>query len=283
MINPPPKPSGIDTWKAGNESFCQILSEITGIYPDILAGTMLLSDVSVADKMRWASARETKRAEDIAYCLLGLFDVNMPLLYGEGSKAFIRLQEEILKETGDQSLFLWALGSIKSSESSGVQALHGLLADSPGAFSGLGIHHIRPLQPLDSEHSEPASMTSKGLRTNMLLFPIDSSDYFAVLDCTAFRSQSPLLREDVCILLKRLWGNQFARIGRGVTSGVQFFQDGVPDMMGKGATTMVYVKQKPSYALPEVTINPYMFRSEHGILPSSSFRSWRHFRRRDSA
>ena len=39
--------------------------------------------------MSWASRRVTTRDEDIAYCLLGIFSVNMPLLYGEGEKAFI--------------------------------------------------------------------------------------------------------------------------------------------------------------------------------------------------
>jgi hypothetical protein len=43
--------------------------------------------------------------EDMAYCLLGISGVSMPLLYGEGTRAFIKLQEGILKETDDQSLF----------------------------------------------------------------------------------------------------------------------------------------------------------------------------------
>ena len=51
--------------------------------------------MSVADRMGWASRRQTTRTEDIAYCLLGIFDVHMPLLYGEGEKAFVRLQEEM--------------------------------------------------------------------------------------------------------------------------------------------------------------------------------------------
>jgi hypothetical protein len=59
----------------------------------------------VAKRMCWASKRKTTRVEDIAYCLLGIFDINMPLLYGEGGKAFLRLQEEILKTLGDYSLF----------------------------------------------------------------------------------------------------------------------------------------------------------------------------------
>jgi hypothetical protein len=64
-------------------------------------------DVSVAKRMYWASKRKTTRIEDEAYCLLGLFGVNMPLLYGEGYKAFVRLQHEITKETSDQSILAW--------------------------------------------------------------------------------------------------------------------------------------------------------------------------------
>lgn len=53
---------------------------------------------------QWAAKRKTTRIEDRAYSLMGLFGVNMPLLYGEGYKAFQRLQEEIVKQTGDQSI-----------------------------------------------------------------------------------------------------------------------------------------------------------------------------------
>ena len=54
--------------------------------------------------MSWAAHRQTTRVEDMAYCLMGIFDINMPLLYGEGPKAFQRLQEEILRTTGDLSV-----------------------------------------------------------------------------------------------------------------------------------------------------------------------------------
>jgi hypothetical protein len=53
------------------------------------------------------STRETTRIEDTAYCLLGLFGVNIPLLYGEDQKAFIRLQFEIMKLSDDESIFAW--------------------------------------------------------------------------------------------------------------------------------------------------------------------------------
>ena len=55
----------------------------------MLCGTKGLTDYSIAQRMSWASRRVTTRDEDIAYCLLGIFDVNMPLIYGEGEKAFI--------------------------------------------------------------------------------------------------------------------------------------------------------------------------------------------------
>jgi hypothetical protein len=61
----------------------------------------------VAQKTSWAAERETTRVEDIAYCLMGLFGVNMPPLYGEGQKAFMRLQLEILRMTDDESIFAW--------------------------------------------------------------------------------------------------------------------------------------------------------------------------------
>lgn len=56
--------------------------------------------------MSWAAYRDTNRTEDIAYCLMDIFGVNMAMLYGEGEKTFLRLQEEIMKHSDDQSLFV---------------------------------------------------------------------------------------------------------------------------------------------------------------------------------
>ncbi|KAH7254672.1 heterokaryon incompatibility protein-domain-containing protein [Fusarium solani] len=66
-----------------------------------------LAEEPISRKMEWAADRETTRPEDTSYCLLGLFDINMPLLYGEGENAFGRLQEEILKKSPDQSILTW--------------------------------------------------------------------------------------------------------------------------------------------------------------------------------
>src|SRR6478735_5744653 len=56
----------------------------TGIPTSVLRHSVNRLSISVADRMSWASMRYTTRIEDMAYCLLGIFDVNMPLLYGEG-------------------------------------------------------------------------------------------------------------------------------------------------------------------------------------------------------
>ncbi|KAF1996944.1 HET-domain-containing protein [Amniculicola lignicola CBS 123094] len=73
------------------------ISQRTGIPKFILQGTKINHNIGVAHKI----------VEDMAYCLLGVFDVNMPLLYGEGLRAFNRLQEEILRQNNDPSLLAW--------------------------------------------------------------------------------------------------------------------------------------------------------------------------------
>ncbi|PMD13092.1 HET-domain-containing protein, partial [Hyaloscypha hepaticicola] len=90
-----------------------------------------LSVLSVAERMSWAAHRQTTREEDIAYCLLGIFNINMPLLYGEGqTRAFGRLQEEIMKRTEDHSILAW---SGKGADFRNDMV--GFLAPHPSAFS----------------------------------------------------------------------------------------------------------------------------------------------------
>ncbi|KAN0067835.1 TPR-like protein [Elaphomyces granulatus] len=73
------------------------IHEVTGIPIKALRGSPL-SDFSVRERMLWAEKRETTREEDKAYSLLGIFDVYMPLIYGEGREnAFRRLREEMDK------------------------------------------------------------------------------------------------------------------------------------------------------------------------------------------
>ena len=81
--------------------FSSKISHATGIKGSILRGGDTRT-ASIACRMSWAAKRETTRKEDEAYCLLGIFGISMPLLYGEGKRAFIRLQEEIMKGNEDQ-------------------------------------------------------------------------------------------------------------------------------------------------------------------------------------
>ena len=85
----------------------EVLQDITRIPAKILRLEVSLEDTSVATRMSWAADRETTRLEDEAYCLLGIFSINMPSLYGEGRRAFQRLQEEIMKNIPDTTLFAW--------------------------------------------------------------------------------------------------------------------------------------------------------------------------------
>ncbi|KAI1208125.1 uncharacterized protein F4807DRAFT_154026 [Annulohypoxylon truncatum] len=138
----------------GNKSeLSPIIHFITHIEPKFL-DSKNLELASVAKRMSWASNRNTSRVEDIAYCLLGIFDVNMPLLYGEGKKAFRRLQEEIIKvRFDDHSIFAWGtvvprssiyfidddvLWGRKDIPWSEPVPLLGLLAESPRDFASSG-------------------------------------------------------------------------------------------------------------------------------------------------
>ncbi|KAI1793774.1 heterokaryon incompatibility protein-domain-containing protein, partial [Ganoderma leucocontextum] len=88
---------------------CEV-ETITCIDYLVLVDRKSLDDVSVARRMSWASKRQTTRVEDEAYSLLGIFNIKMPTVYGEGRGAFRRLQEEIMRRIPDQSIF--ALGGL---------------------------------------------------------------------------------------------------------------------------------------------------------------------------
>ena len=71
------------------------IHEVTRIPVKALRGS-LLSDFSAPERMLWVADRDTTRKEDKAYSLLGIFDIYLPLIYGEGREnAFRRLREEI--------------------------------------------------------------------------------------------------------------------------------------------------------------------------------------------
>lgn len=85
-----------------------LLQDVTGIPVSVLIhGTPALRGLTVAQRLSWMAPRTTKRVEDRAYCLLGILGIHMTTLYGEGDKAFVRLQEKIMKISVDTSIFAW--------------------------------------------------------------------------------------------------------------------------------------------------------------------------------
>ncbi|KAI0349698.1 HET-domain-containing protein [Trametes cingulata] len=89
------------------EDLADVIEDITGVDHGVLTMEQALHSVGVARRMSWASKRETTREEDEAYSLLGIFGICMPTIYGEGRNAFFRLQEEILRQIPDHSIFVW--------------------------------------------------------------------------------------------------------------------------------------------------------------------------------
>lgn len=110
------------------KSLAAVIEAITTIERHVFTRTINFK-ISIAKRMSWAAKRQTTREEDRAYSLMGIFGVNMPTIYGEGPRAFIRLQQEIMKVSNDHSIFAWRTNSSGPS---------GLLASSPDQFLDSG-------------------------------------------------------------------------------------------------------------------------------------------------
>ena len=175
------------------QSLAYLVTQITGINYNALLRVEPLTEFSVAQRLSWAARRQTTRVEDRAYSLLGIFDINMPTLYGEGNRAFRRLQEEIMRRIPDQSLFAWTFTPqttrLHGSDATMTELEPGpsdfnpgtdlsLLAPSVDAFVGgwaiEAISHdevIRRLQYLQFPAAE-YNFTPHGIRTEVPTIPL---------------------------------------------------------------------------------------------------------------
>ena len=171
-----------------------LIEEITGIAGGALLHEMSLDTFSVAQRLSWASKRETTRVEDEAYSLLGIFDINMPTLYGEGERAFRRLQEEIMQHIPDQSLFVgWSriYQGFETSFHSGMTlqftctrrpSITSLFAQSPAGFEAAGSivavphHDVYRRLHLSQIPALEYTPTPHGIRMQLPLVPL--SHYF---------------------------------------------------------------------------------------------------------
>ncbi|OJT10259.1 Vegetative incompatibility protein HET-E-1 [Trametes pubescens] len=175
------------TYIGTKASLAPLLSEITGIDVEVLTFRRELRQVSVARRMSWASGRKTTRVEDEAYSLMGLFGITMPTIYGEDKKAFRRLQEEIMKQSPDQSLFAWGRalppGARRGRLARDIANPIGtLLAPSPCCFaSSAGYRPIPPgriadavqgiicVPPSDTPTNPNFAVTSAGIKCQLLV------------------------------------------------------------------------------------------------------------------
>ncbi|KAI4271488.1 MAG: hypothetical protein LQ337_005968 [Flavoplaca oasis] len=196
-------------WKylGDKKSLDKELARRTGIQ------SLYLQDIdftaSVSQRMSWMAGRTVTVPEDAAYCLLGIFGVNMPLIYGEGKeRAFLRLQEEIMKYSDDHTLFAWTT-EYQPPKGTIVQNT-GLLAPSPDCFRSTG--HYRRYE--DWKNNKPYQMTNKGIAIDFRLRKMRDDDnnlpgnrYVAPLNCRHCDKM-----ESVGIYLELKPGNRYCRV-----------------------------------------------------------------------
>ncbi|KAH9935233.1 HET-domain-containing protein [Epithele typhae] len=131
-------------WKrlGTKEGLATLLEDITDIAANYLTRDHSLVKASVAERLAWSSNRKSTRVEDEAYSLLGLFGISMPTLYGEGRRSFLRLQQEIARQSLDTTIFAW--GAIYETGSDNLEPVslkdmhdyfHGPIYDERFAFA----------------------------------------------------------------------------------------------------------------------------------------------------
>ncbi|KAF5319845.1 hypothetical protein D9758_018804 [Tetrapyrgos nigripes] len=184
-------------------SLRDLVSTITTIPVEVLEGQDI-SDYSVAQKMSWAAFRKTTRPEDQAYCLMGLFGVSMPPIYGEGStRAFMRLQQEIIKISDDRSIFAWIAMPSDKHES------RGLLASSPYEFRMSG--EVKASVPEVLNDKSSYLFGNNGLRIHLPLEPTDSSRFGSDVFLGSLLCQSEKDGSYLSVYLRKTSGQQYVR------------------------------------------------------------------------
>ncbi|TGJ87241.1 hypothetical protein E0Z10_g1502 [Xylaria hypoxylon] len=160
-----------------------IVEEITGVPRHFLLGIAELYTAGVAQRMSWAAQRDTKRKEDLAYCLLCIFGVTMPMIYGEGGdQAFFRLQEHIMKISRDDSILAWGLGvtHLPINNNSGQVTTGRILAAAPSDFA-----NSRRIVPREQSTTflSPLDISGGSLRIHLPLLTTSTNEVFGLLRC----------------------------------------------------------------------------------------------------
>nr|VWO95293.1 Uncharacterized protein [Ganoderma boninense] len=157
-----------------------VIEQVTGIDHAILTHEASLDSVSVARRISWASQRQTTREEDEAYSLMGVLGVHLPAIYGEGRFAFIRLQEEVLKQTSDQSLFVWGLAlrdNLELTDDTPTDGTHFWEEPNRSIWDGTYIRNLFALSPRDFSSSAKTSVLARHSFLEQLGLNCPLSDY----------------------------------------------------------------------------------------------------------
>ncbi|PON27190.1 hypothetical protein TGAM01_v204139 [Trichoderma gamsii] len=226
LIAPPRLEFYNKSWEkiAEKTAVAKQLAVVTGVDAFVLDGSGPLQQVSVGRRLSWAANRETTRAEDLAYSLFGLFDVYMPLIYGEGGRAFLRLQEHILQQSDDHTIFAWRAAT----PSKDPDMAYGLFAKSPRDFHNFvdksyrrGLPEYKIQSGVDrlvcvwgsKVPQDPITMSNKGIHITSLIKslrqPWASGDLVILLLNCCFDANPSATAG---IYLKRLGADRYARV-----------------------------------------------------------------------
>ncbi len=180
------------------------ISSETGIDIEVLTFQKSVEEIPIARRMAWAHSRETSRLEDEAYCLMGIFGASIQTNYGEGRYAFIRLQEKILSQSTDQTIFAW--GGFYDEPSSSLLPSNASSIPASGTPSNLSLDSVAPLWFLKQYLLAPSPKDFEPSRClNMVSLPRDvfqrrlglsfQEDLYQLFDITPYglRTQFPLL------------------------------------------------------------------------------------------
>ncbi|KLO91834.1 Uncharacterized protein LW93_14728 [Fusarium fujikuroi] len=241
LIAPPNVSFFSSNWTmiATKSELAPCITEITGIpWSCLLKGRLSkahpLRRYSVAQRMAWASRRSTTRIEDQAYSLLGLFDISMPLVYGEGFEAFTRLLGEIIHKYADHSFFASRLQYVDFLPRSPWE-----FSDSQSVVVSSSPQLQRHYTPED--HSYSFHLTNTGLQITLPIVPTLVPNFvFGVLDCWDIETTSttttrhvsriwiPLLRKgtgESQRYLRLIWPQTFFPVKMARKDGIMFHEE----------------------------------------------------------
>jgi hypothetical protein len=179
------------------------------------------STADISTRLSWAATRHTTREEDKAYCLLGLLDVKMPLLYGEGDEAFPRLLEEVIKKSNSHGVLAagynlpWSRSTFKYPY---------LLPTSPRPYAGCrnGFEET----PVPGRSNSPHfTLTNAGLSIELPLLMIDDrlKVVLGLLNCRD-KSKPDSLVAIVLVAVRGVQYSQYSPVSHPLSVPSEFHQ-----------------------------------------------------------